>query len=132
MSNFLFMTSENNWKIILKEYIMGLGRRWGTNLFQRLRTGDNCIIYITRISVFSGAFKIISKDLNNKIKWNNGDHKFLFRLEPLIIPKTPIPVKAHINKLKFIKNRNKWFIHFRAPKQISDEDFEYILDQMRR
>ena len=132
MSNFLFMTSENNWKIILKENIMGLGGRWGTNLFPRLRTGDNCIIYITRISVFSGVFKLISKDLNNRIKWSNGDHEFLFKLEPLIIPKTPIPVKDHINKLKFIKNKNKWFMHFRAPKQISDEDFEYILDQMRR
>lgn len=132
MANFLFMTSENNWKIISKENIMGIGGRWATNLSPRLRNGDNCIIYVTRISVISGVFKIISKNIKEKIKWSNGTHDFLFKLEPIIIPKKPLPIKDHIDKLKFIKNKNKWFMHFRAPKQISDEDFNYILDQIKK
>ena len=130
MSNFLFMTSENNWKIISKKHIMGIGGRWGKNLFPRLRSGDICIIYITRSSVISGVFKIISKNVNDRIEWSNGNYEMLFKLEPIIIPKTPLPVKDHINKLKFIKNKDKWFMHFRAPKQITDEDFKYIIGQL--
>ncbi len=132
MANFLFMTSENNWKIISKENVMGIGGRWGKIFFPRLRNGDNCIMYITRISVFIGVFKIISKNINNTIKWSNGNYDFLFKLEPIIIPKTPLPVKDHITNLEFIKNKQKWFMQFRSPKQISDDDFKYILDRMKQ
>lgn len=132
MANFLFMVSENNWKIIDKNHIMGISGRWAKNLFPKLKNGDNCIIYVTRISVISGAFKIISKNLKNRIKWSNGSYDFLFKLEPIIIPKKPLSIKDHIENLKFIKNKNQWFQHFRSPKEISDEDFKYILDQIKK
>jgi len=127
MANFLFAVSDSNWKIIKKENVMGLSDRWGKTLFPKIKINDKCIVYITRISVFAGIFKIISKNVNKKIKWDKGNYLYLFKLEPLVIPKTPIPVKEHINNLEFINNKDKWFVHFQAPKQITDIDYNDIL-----
>lgn len=124
------MTNEENWKIIKKEQIMGLGNRYGKTFFNRIKKDDKCIIYIIKKSVFSGVFKITNKNPEKKIKWRTGNYNYLFKLNPICISDKFIPVKEHVRNLKFIKNKDKWYVYFQIPKIISDEDLEYILRLM--
>ena len=131
MSNFLVMTNEKNWVIIKKDNIMGLGGRWGKNFFPKLKVGDKCIIYITKISAFGGIYGISSKNTNKKVKWETGSYDLLFEITPLIIPNKPIPIREHIAKLKFITNKEFWYAHLHFPKKIPKEDIEYISNIMK-
>lgn len=131
MVNYVFMTNEENWEIIKKEKIMGLGGQWGKSFFPKIQKNDKCVVYIIKKSVFSGVFDIISKNPEKKIKWRTGNYNYLFKLNTIFIPENYMLVKEHINNLKFIKNKEKWYTYFQIPKIISNEDLEYILNIMK-
>lgn len=132
MTNYIFITNEENWQIIKRENIMGLSGRWGKVFFPNIEINDKCIIYITKRSAFSGIFEIISKNPKKKIKWKSGNYNFLFDLKPITLPEKFIPIKEHIEKLKFIKNKVYWSVYFQFPKVIPDQDLKYILKLMKK
>lgn len=132
MAKLILITNEENWEIITRENIMGLGGRWGKIYYRKIKENDECIFYINRLSVFSGIFKIISKKPNKKIKWKTGNYEYLLSLKPILIPSIPIPVKKHITKLAFIKNINNWGSYLRFPRFISDDDYNEILKIIKK
>ena len=74
----------------------------------------------------------MSKSVNDKIKWKTGNYEFLFQIKPIIIPKKLMIVKEHIRKLKFLKNKEKWYTYFQFPKRLSDEDLNDIENNMKK
>lgn len=125
-SYFIFIINKENWEIVKKKEVMGLGGLWGGRFYPKIKENDKCVIYIIKESVFSGIFEIISRNFNQKIKWNTGEYEYIFKLKRMIIPNKPVLVKEHINKLNFIRNKNNWHCYFRFPKSIEEEDFKYI------
>ena len=86
MANFLLITNEENWRIIKKENVMGLGGQWGKRFFPKLQIHDKCVIYITKISTLGGIYEISLKNTNKKIKWKTGSYNYLFEINPIKIP----------------------------------------------
>ena len=55
------------------------------------------------------------------------------RIEPALLPKEPIDFTPLVEKLSFIKNKERWSTHLRrAMFKISREDYEIIEEEIRR
>ena len=68
MANWVFITNNENWEIIKNKNVMGFSGRWGKYVCSKIKVHDISVIYIKKISVFSGIFEITSK---NSKKPNN-------------------------------------------------------------
>lgn len=126
MGSILFITNEDNISIILEKNVMGIGGRWGSRLYPKIRIGDKCVIYVNKQSYFAGIYEIVSERNKSDISWKSGRYQYLFNLKPILIAKKEKYAKDLIQNLTFIKNKKNWYCHFRFERIIPDLDLQTI------
>ena len=131
MTSFIFIINQENWEIIHRESIMGVSGRWGKWIYSKLQIGDKCVIYIKGISCIAGIYKIKTLKKEVSVKWNTGTYGDIFKIDPVIIPKSPVPINNYIEKLNFVKNKKKWFSHFQHHKFFPDSDIEFLIQILK-
>ncbi|WP_287583936.1 EVE domain-containing protein [Candidatus Borrarchaeum sp.] len=128
---FIFVTGRDNAEIVDKKGIYGVSDRH-KKAINKVNVGDSVLLYITGESVFYGVYEIKSelyKD-NKRVFKSSIRIIFPFRVKLKRIMKftNSIQIKPLVNKLNFIKNKEKWYSNFfgQAVIEISRSDFEII------
>jgi predicted RNA-binding protein len=130
----LCIVDEGNWEIVKRKRIWGVSDRHKKKL-EMVEEGDLMIFYIkpTRIG---GIFKCISKPYVDREKIFDGEELFpnRIKLEPIVMPESPLDFKPLIPKLKFIakkrggKINKKWgaYLFGKAIRPIPHVDYKTI------
>jgi len=137
MKYWLFLTNKENWELIKKFNIYAILKS-NKNIANTISLGDKCILYVIPMQ-FGGAFKIISINLKNKVSFPNETmYDRQIRLSPELIPKNTLEVtkynkKKIIEHISIFKGKNRWgtVLMGRSIIQITKEDYNFILDEMR-
>lgn len=127
----MFIIDKNNWKIVKENKIIGTNYK---DKAQLIKKDDLIIVYITRLSLIAGSFRVITVFSDKKKKIEGGVYPYRMTLEPLKIPKKPIDIKSLINELNFIKNKSKWFFHLfgsRGLRKLSELDYNTIYQALQ-
>lgn len=134
MNYWICVLNRDNFNILVQKEIWGVADRY-KNILSKVSVGDKLIFYITGESVFGGIseaasnifideesiFKSIPKDRNQKFP-------FRIRIKPARIYKHMPKIKPLIPKLNFIKNKNRFQVHFmgKAMLPIEKDDLNII------
>ena len=132
MKYWLFVTNEENWKIIKEKEIYGFNEKSKKDL-DRLNVGDLIICYIIGKHI-GGAFKITSLKEDTNIKFKIQDYPFKIKIKKIIIPKEPIDfTERMVEEISIFKNLNRWgtILMGRATKEITKQDYEYFKENLK-
>ena len=124
----LFITNEDNWKLIAKKENYGFKERTKKDL-DKISIGDYVLVYIKGKKI-GGAFEVISKSPKVKIKFYDEEYPYQLKLLKKIIPKHPLELtKTIINKISIFTNHPRWgtLLMGRSTKEISKEDYNMIM-----
>lgn len=144
MSNYWVVAiPEENWKVIRDK------KKWGykENLEDLIRKEDVLIFYVTKSSSkelggnFVGAAKIVGdwKKEEKELLWPDEKEKgkviYPYRVSIELTKEGKASVDELVNKLSFIKNKEKWKVYFRNTpcnfrKPISENDAKIIIDSI--
>ncbi len=145
MTNWLCITTEENWKVIKEKNIWGVAERH-RNTIARVKPGDKVLIYVKQERKkdeiveprIVAAYEVASEVFRDarrifKTPRGMGSESFPWRikLKPLKIFTKPVDFKALIPELKFIRNKKRWSGHLmgKAMREIPEEDFEIIMNR---
>jgi predicted RNA-binding protein len=146
MSCWLCVVDESNWNVVTVENVWGVKEKDRKKL-DRTQVGDFLVFYIKdskqddirKDSVISGIFKINSKPytdphplfaFSNELK-----DKFVYRvkIEPVIVPPKPLDFRSIVSKLRFPKNKKKWFLSLQvAMRELPYNDFAFIMSSLKK
>jgi len=126
----MFIITQENWRIVKKTNI--IGSKYKTKI-DKIEKGDKIIVYIkTPHCKIKGFFEVLSKYQEDGRLFKGGIFGNRLKLKPTQILKKPIEFRSLINKLNFIKNKKRWYLHLygvRGVLKLSKKDFEFILNQ---
>ena len=128
----LCVTDEDNWSVIRDRLVWGVSDRYKA-VINQVDIGDMLTFYVKPKRI-CGILVAASKPYTSteKIFKSAGPsgrelYPHRVRLQPLIIPEKCIKFEPLIQKLKFIKNKQRWTGHIRrAMIKIPEEDFELL------
>jgi len=143
VTNWLCITTEENWNVIKRNNIWGVPERH-KNTIAKVKPGDKLLIYLkqerdkekiveSRIVAAYEAKSEVFKDSKRIFKtpegMGNESFPLRIKLKPVKIFSKPVDFKSLIPKLKFIKNKQKWTGHLmgKAMREIPEEDYNLIL-----
>ena len=127
MKYWIFITNEDNWKIIRDNEIYGFNEKTKRDS-NKLSVGDLVVIYI-KGKLIGGIFEIISLNEQTKIKFKESDYPYKIKLRKIFVPNHPLEfTKDMINQISIFKNKIRWgtILMGRATKEIEKTDFHYI------
>jgi predicted RNA-binding protein len=127
----LCVVNEENWNAVKKRKIWGVPEKRGRQQIEAVKPGDYLTFYVTPKRV-GGIFKAVSEPFksNEKIfSWADFGKEELFprrvKIEPTVVPKTPIPIDKLLQRLSFSKGWKRWSVYLRrAMLEITKADFE--------
>lgn len=134
----LRVTDEKNWEAVKRQKVWGVSQK-NQRLLERTEKGDVLVFYVKPKRI-AGSFKIISEPFESEEEFFSST-KFAkeeifphrVKLEPMIIPKEPIPFEELIPKLRFIVNKEQWRSYLRkAMTWIAMESYEVIRQALKR
>ena len=128
----LTITNMENWKIIKDKSIYAFNEK-NKKSFDELKIGDYIVMYVTPKKI-GGLFKIVSKSIKEKVKFNGDNYLHQIKLKELLIPKQEIDVNEKIvQNISIFKNSLRWgtILFGRSIKKITKEDFVYIKSLMK-
>ncbi len=104
--------------------------------FLEVRKGD-LIVYYMIGKLIIGIFKVISdiEYLNNDAYWGN---MAIYRIEPLLKPKKPIPIQGLLqnpkNKFDLFKNKKYWgsYLQGKSIVNLTNSDFELFFNYIKK
>lgn len=132
MKYWLFITNEENWKVILGSKVYGV-RPLYKSKYESLNIGDKIVMYIKGAKI-GGTFLIKDKHYSTKTVFKGHDYEHRVKLEKGIIPKEPLNLdKKMIEKLQFIRNKYNWGSHLmgKAILEIPDIDFKLFEGRLK-
>ena len=131
MSKWICVTSYENWLVVLNKYIWGVSIRWEKHI-QRVKPGDLLVFYIIPKSI-GGIFEAMSEPYYDEspifypVKTREEKFPYRIKLKPILVPKELLDFTPLVEKLTFIKNKQRWSAPFRrAMFQINEEDYKII------
>lgn len=109
--------------------------RW--TAVQKIRPGDCILCYVTGISRFIGALKVVSAPFRDSSPiWKDEDFPCRLRVEPVVVltPETAVPVLEMRDRLSVFRNMKSpiaWTGHFRgSPAKWKTTDGDAVLDAL--
>ena len=127
MKYWMFIITEENWKTVKETNIIGSDYK---DKIEKIDIGDKIIVYIKNPHCkITGLYEVLSRFHDNSKFFKKGVYAFRLKLKPLEILDKPIDFRKLISKLKFIKNKQKWYLHLygiRGVKELSKMDFDLI------
>jgi len=142
MSVWLAITSYENWETVKNSNIWGVPIK-NSNLLKKVKINDKIIFYVKKrkidkneiLSNIPGIFQVISDNFIDEtplfkppIKTSNEIFPMRIKLKPIKIFFNPLVFSEHVNRLDFIKNKEKWTGQLQTTMiSIPDKDLEYIL-----
>ncbi len=125
----MFIINKENWEVVKKTNIIGSNRKKKVGLINK---DDLVIVYSIRpLSSIMGSFKVKSRNTEKKTIFSGGLYPYRLNLEPIIILKKPIKLKSLIDKLYFIKRKEKWHIYLfgvKGIRELSKIDYNTIIN----
>jgi len=142
MTYWIFVTNEQNWKVVKEKNVWGLPRG-RENSIKRVKKGDKAFIYLmqektknktvpTRII---GFFEVVSDPFTSSERiFKDRLYPNRVRLKPiLVLEKNYLEFKPLVPKLSFIKNKNYWSGYFRSGLvEISEKDYELLKSELAK
>ena len=123
----MFIINKENWEVVKKTNIIGSNRKNKVGLIIK---DDLVIIYSIRpLSSIMGSFKVKSRNSEKKTIFSGGLYPYRLNLEPINILKEPIKIKSLVDKLSFIKRKEKWHSYLfgvKGIRELSKRDYEAI------
>ena len=123
MNYWLFVTTAENWKIIMEKGFIGISKR-NENAVSRVKPGDKCLVYVRQRLVereyegpfVNGEYEVASDVYVENTPVFESPEKirekevFPLRLKLRRLGKItkPVPFKPIVPKLSFIPNKKKW------------------------
>ncbi|MFH1237904.1 MAG: EVE domain-containing protein [archaeon] len=132
MKYWLFVTDEDNWKIIRDKEIYGFNDKT-KKLLEKLNENDLVIVYI-KGKLIGGCFEIKSLKEESKIKFNGGGYPYKIKLKKIIVPESPMDfTKNMIDSISIFKDKKKWgtILMGRATKEITKKDYYFLEERLR-
>ena len=123
---YIFILSPKEWEKVKKEQVIGTDRK---DVYDKIRSSDKILIYVTEISeinaLFEVEYKLKANDIDTSI-----NYPYLLKISLIkYFEKTP-DFKKIVEKLDFIKNKEKWYSHLagvRGIKELSLRDYTAII-----
>ncbi len=109
--------------------VVGLSERWKESLL-KVEPGDLIVTYMAKRSEFVDISKVVEGyHFDDSGKENGQPHKI--RITEVFVPEEPIDAAELVSSLRFVTNKEKWYVHFnKAMQEIPSEDFEFIWNKM--
>ena len=123
-------------------------REWGVaekdkEKLERTKVDDSLVFYVKKKKEndevtgpqIRGIFKVASKTFYSEEKIFVGDEIFPWRIkiEPVAVPEEPLEFMKLVPRLRFIKNKEKWFCHLQVTmRTIPKLDFDLIKSAISR
>ena len=140
MNYWICIVNEENWEVMKKRKIWGVNER-NQNQIRKIAIHDFLIFYVKPKKI-GGVFRADSDIFrgDEMIFKTTGFAKeetfpYRLRLEPFLVPRRLVEFTPLISKLSFIKRKDgKWAssIFGKAMRQISENDYELILTELRK
>ena len=142
MACWICVTNRANFEVVKGKGIWGVTDRY-SNKIAEVKSGDTLIFYLMQErsesgdilpTAIGGAFVAKSKVFKDSKKIFKGEvYPNRIRVEPLIVPNTPVLFKPLVQKLSFIKNKQYWSGYFRrAMLKIPERDCKLILGALEK
>jgi len=97
----------------------------------KIREGDLVVYYVRSKSVIIGIFKVERAVHGEEKAWP--DHPFQFRIEPVVVPESPVPMKPLVPQLELfggLEDLSRWGSRLQGPyntvKELSQKDYSLI------
>ncbi|MEJ2252551.1 MAG: hypothetical protein P8Y97_23180 [Candidatus Lokiarchaeota archaeon] len=123
---FIFIINPKAWEIIKKEELIGTYRK---DIYDKIRRKDKILIYVTEISEIDALYEVEDKiKLDKKVPKLNSP--YLLKISLIKYFEKKPDFKKIIQKLDFIKNKEKWYSHLagvKGIKELSLKDFTAII-----
>ncbi len=136
MSYWIFVTNEQNWKVVKEKNVWGLpkGRE---NSIKRVKKGDKAFIYLMQEATkdrtiptrIVGLFEVESDPFTSSERiFKDRLYPNRVRLKPiLVLERKYLEFKPLVPKLSFIKNKLRWSGYFRSGLvKIPERDYNLI------
>jgi len=129
----LCVTNEENWKVVKERKVWGVPAKRGKRQIESVKPSDYLVFYVKPKRI-GGIFQAASEpfESNEKIfSWVEFGTEEIFphriKLEPMTVPKEPVPIEALVSKMSFARGRKRWSVFLRrAMVKISAKDFELV------
>jgi predicted RNA-binding protein len=125
----MFIINQENWEVVKKTNVIGSNNKNKVDLIQK---DDLIIIYAIRpLSSILGAYKVITKKNEKKVNFSGGSYPYQLKLEPIEILKEPIGIISIVDKLDFIKRKDKWHTYLfgvKGIRKLSKKDYDKIIN----
>ncbi|MBY8983411.1 MAG: EVE domain-containing protein [Candidatus Lokiarchaeota archaeon] len=124
---FLFIVSEKNWEIIKSNNIIGTDNK---KTYKQILTNDKILVYINRISEIKALYNVLGKYEDHEQLFVDRNYPYRFEISEIEFFDEKIDFKELVPKLKFIKNKEKWYTHIGGSKgatQISLRDYTTLI-----
>jgi len=127
------VTNEENWKVVKERKVWGVPAKRGKRQIESVKPSDYLVFYVKPKRI-GGIFQAASEpfESNEKIfSWVEFGTEEIFphriKLEPMTVPKEPVPIEALVSKMSFARGRKRWSVFLRrAMVKISAKDFELV------
>ncbi len=123
----MFIMSEKNWKIIESENIIGTDSR---RIFNQILSSDKILVYVNGISEIKALYNVVRKYKDKTPIFDKKIFPYRFEVNQIEFFNECIDFKNIVPKLKFIKNKEKWYTHIGGLKgatQISLRDYTAMI-----
>jgi len=138
VSYWVCVTNKENWEIVKREKTWGVSRK-NQKLLEKTEIGDFLVFYV-KTNKLGGIFKIISKPFESEEEIfgsaglvQSKIYPYRVKLDPMIIPKEPIPFEGLIPRLGFIVNKEQWGSYLRkAMIRVRRESYEVMRQSLKR
>ncbi|MBY9007444.1 MAG: EVE domain-containing protein [Candidatus Lokiarchaeota archaeon] len=124
---FLFIVSQKNWEIIKSDKIIGTDNQ---KTFKKIMSNDKILVYINGISEIKALYNVIEKYEDHDQLFIDRNYPYRFKINEIEFFDEKIDFKELVHKLKFIKNKDKWYTHIGGLKgatQISLRDYTALI-----
>ena len=123
----MFIINQENWEIVKKTNIIGSNNK---NKVDLVIKDDLIIVYAIRpLSSILGSFRVISKMIKKEVNFSGGLFPYQLKMDPIEILKEPLDIKSIVDKLEFIKRKDKWNTYLfgvKGIRELSKTDYETI------
>jgi predicted RNA-binding protein len=140
----LCITTEEHWNVIRDKRIWAVVEKDRKKL-DRVVIGDFLVFYVkqrviddeTLTPQIRGIFKVNSKPYTDSTRvFVSPPSKEIFtyrvKIHPIIVPNEAVDFKVIIPKLRFIKNKKKWFLYLQiAMRTIPEEDYNLLMTALK-
>jgi len=134
----LCVTNEENWKVVKRKLVWGVPEARKA-LIDQVKKGDFLAFYVSPKRL-AGAFKVASKPYMDRRKlfpykgrYGREIYPWRVKIEPVAVPKKPVPFEDLVPKLKFIRKKTAWTAYVRrAMQKIPAEDFDVMVKALEK